>query len=122
MTERRMKGSIAFTHVSWLRNDIPEELNGFWQEAYPAISSISQNVAIIEDGGFRLGSRFILAERDWWDQYYDPIVEKLPSLKSKYAADAEGAELIQMEETEIDMYRRYSDYYGYVFYIAEKEA
>ena len=116
------KGSIAFTEVSWLRADIPLELNRFWQEAYPAISTLSQNLQRIEELGYRLTGYFILPESDWWNDYYNPILERLPTLREKYRADAEALEIMKMEEKEIDIYRRYSDYYGYVFYIAEKES
>ena len=117
----KKNGTIAFTEVSWLREDIPQELNQFWMHAYPAITSISQNIERIEGTGFHLMGHFILPDKDWWDEYYDPIQRKLPTLRDKYKDDLEALDVLMIEEKEIDLHHRFSGYYGYVFYIAEKE-
>ena len=114
-------GIIAFTEVSWLKANIPEELNQFWMNAYPAITSIDENIRRIEGIGFDMIGHFILPDQDWWDDYYDPIQEKLPSLREKYKDDLEGMDVIMAAEKEIDLHHRFSSYYGYVFYIAERE-
>jgi hypothetical protein len=49
------------------------------------------------------------------------IEEKLPSLKAKNRDDEEAMQFIACEEREIAMSRKYSDYYGYVFYIMQIE-
>lgn len=115
-------GTVAFTEVSWLRKDAPKELNLFWQEAYPAIGTIEENIQRIEGTGYHSTGYFILPESDWWTDYYNPITEKLPTLLEKHKADTEAVEILKLQEKEIEIYRRYSEYYGYVFYIAEKEA
>jgi ubiquinone/menaquinone biosynthesis C-methylase UbiE len=115
------KGTIAFTEVSWLRADIPDELKKFWIAAYPGIGSIEQNIRHIENAGYRLVSHFTLPESDWWNEYYVPIQQKLPALQKKFSNDPEALEVLTNEEHEIELYRRYSAYYGYVFYIAQKQ-
>lgn len=117
----KRNATIAFTHVAWIKEDISVEIDEFWKGAYPEIESINANVKTIEEAGFRMSDHFILSESDWWSEYYNPILSKLPALKEKYYRDSEALELIQMEEKEIEMYRRYSDFYGYVFFVAEKE-
>ena len=114
-------GTIAFTEVSWIRTGVPEELNQFWQEAYPAITTIAENIQKIKELGYQLTGHFILPESDWWDGYYNPMMEKLPALLQKYKADNEALEVLEMTEKEFEMYQRYSGYYGYVFYIAERD-
>jgi ubiquinone/menaquinone biosynthesis C-methylase UbiE len=114
-------GTIAFTEASWLRDDVPKELRDYWLETYPAIMSIEETMSKIGELGYRFIAQFVLPESDWWDGYYNPIMEKLPSLHERHKADTEALEVVQMMEKEIDIYRRYSKYYGYVFYIAEKE-
>jgi SAM-dependent methyltransferase len=116
----RKRGAIAFTEVSWLEPNIPEELNRFWMDAYPAIASIAHTMKRIERAGYGLLDHFILPESDWWNDYYNPIEEKLPGLRDKYKDDAEALQVLLIEEKEIDLYRRFSSYYGYVFYIATK--
>jgi hypothetical protein len=44
----------------------------------------------------------------------------LPDIKQKYSNNKKALAVIEEEETEIELYRTYSDYYGYVFYILQK--
>ena len=67
--------------------------------------------------GYRVVGHFVLPAKSWWTDYYNPILAKLPSLKEKYKNTKEKLQHITYEEIEIDMFRKYSDYYGYVFYI-----
>jgi ubiquinone/menaquinone biosynthesis C-methylase UbiE len=112
-------GYLAATEVTWLRPDPPEELRSFWAEEYPAIQDIEANLASLRRSGYRPAGHFTLPESDWWDHYYSPIQEKLKSLWTKYKNTPEAHPVLQMEEREIDLYGRYSDYYGYVFYVGQ---
>jgi SAM-dependent methyltransferase len=113
-------GTLAFTEACWLRDERPAELERFWLEAYPDIRSIEETVERIERHGYSPTGHFVLPESDWWESYYTPILEKLPALREKHKADGQALEVIGMTEREIDMYRRYAGWYGYVFFIAEK--
>jgi hypothetical protein len=42
-------------------------------------------------------------------------------MKARYGGDEEAMQVIKMQEIEIEMFRKYSDYYGYVFYIVQIE-
>ena len=52
-----------------------------------------------------------------WDPYYTPIEAKLPRLREQYGNDPEALEVIELHQKEIDLYRRYSDWYGYAFFV-----
>ena len=41
-------------------------------------------------------------------------------LREKYAGDAEAQNALDEELAEIELFRKYSSYYGYEFYIAQK--
>ena len=64
---------------------------------------------------------FVLPEQSWWDNYYGWIEKKLPKLKEINKNDQEALQHIASEEKEIDMFRKYSKYYGYAFYIMQKQ-
>ncbi|MBP2674929.1 MAG: putative transcription regulator [Deltaproteobacteria bacterium] len=113
-------GVIAYTEVSWLKKEIPEEPHRFWKEAYPAIGSIRENEEIARFSGYEPLEIFVLPESDWWDEYYDPIRKKLPALRDKYRSDDEALAVLDTEEAEMDLYRKYSAFYGYVFYLAKR--
>ncbi len=110
-------GWMAVTEVSWLRPDPSEEVKKFWAEAYPAIKSVEENLKIIAVCGYEIVDHFALPSAAWWDDYYRPIERKLVALREKYKADPEALSIIEAEQTEIDIYRKHSDFYGYVFYV-----
>ena len=59
-----------------------------------------------------------MPEKSWWDNY-TLIETKLPSMKARYRDEEEALQIIAWEEIEIEMFRKYSEYYGYVFYIMQ---
>jgi len=61
-----------------------------------------------------------LPESAWWDAYYHPLEERLELLREKYAATPEKVEVIESIQMEIEIYRKYSGYYGYVFYVMQR--
>lgn len=112
-------GYVAVTEASWLREDPPEEVSEFWHSAYPAMNPIAENLEIVKECGYRTISHFTLPESDWWDNYYLPMKARLESLREKYAGNSEALAVIEEERLEIEMYRKYSQWYGYVFYIMQ---
>ncbi|HEY7544389.1 MAG TPA: methyltransferase domain-containing protein [Blastocatellia bacterium] len=110
-------GWMAVTEVSWLRSHPPEEIKQFWAEAYPAIRSLEENLKIIAGCGYEIVAHFALPPSAWWDGYYCPIEQKLVAMREKYKDDREALLIMEAEQLEIDIYRKYSDFYGYVFYV-----
>ena len=113
------KGYLVVSELSWLRPDLPEEVRTFMKEGYPAIKTIEENLEVARNSGYRIVGSFVLPAKSWWDNYYTLIEAKLPSLKAGNSDDEEALQFIAVEETEIEMFRKYSDYYGYVFYIIQ---
>jgi hypothetical protein len=58
---------------------------------------------------------FTLPAAAWWDEFYTPLEARMAQL----APDADPALAAVIAETrgEIEVYRRYGDTYGYVFYL-----
>ncbi len=111
-------GVLAVTEAAWLRSDDPPaDLAGFWNTEYPAMATIGANLARIEAAGYRLLGYFVLPASSWWDHYYRPIEAKLPALREKYRGNAEAEAILDMEDLEIGMFRRYSDWYSYAFFV-----
>jgi cyclopropane fatty-acyl-phospholipid synthase-like methyltransferase len=119
---RRMltpNGYVVVSELSWLKKDTPKKAKDYMIQMYPAIKTIEGNIEIIQNSGYRLVGSFVLPSKSWWDNYYTPIETKLLSMKAKYKDDEEALRVIAYEETEIEMFRKYSDYYGYAFYIMQ---
>jgi ubiquinone/menaquinone biosynthesis C-methylase UbiE len=113
------KGYLVASELPWLRPNPPEEVRRWMEEGYPAIKTIKENLEISRKCGYHVISYFILPEKSWWTNYYKPLEAKIASLKSKYRDDKEAMNVLASHEQEIEMYRKYSEYYGYVFYILQ---
>jgi ubiquinone/menaquinone biosynthesis C-methylase UbiE len=113
-------GYIAVTEASWLKSNPPEELRKFWQEGYPDMKTVEGNLEIIEKSGFRVIDYFVLPESAWWDEYYYYVQKRVDTLKKKYKDNPKVLSVLTMEETEMELYRKYSDFYGYVFFIMQR--
>jgi len=113
----RKSGAIAVSELTRLLPGAPEEAVEFWEGEYPAMRDIRGNMALIEAAGYRPVDHFTLPESAWWD-YYDPLVGKHPAFREKHAGNEAALAVLAQEEKEIAMYRKYSRYYGYVFYVA----
>jgi SAM-dependent methyltransferase len=110
-------GYLAVTELTWIRPDPPEEAKRFFAEEYPAMKDTKSNLDAVRRAGYNLVGYFTLPESSWWNHYYTPIENKLPALREKYRDDPEALAVLRLHEVEIDMFRKYSDFYGYVFYV-----
>ena len=113
----RENGYVAVTEISWLKENPPSDLSDFFHKEYPDMNDIQGNFEIIDTVGYDLIDYFILTEDAWWDDYYSPLEQKIQELIPEYKDNTDAQELFKSIELEIDMYRKFSDYYGYVFYI-----
>jgi ubiquinone/menaquinone biosynthesis C-methylase UbiE len=110
-------GYLAVTEASWFRSDLPAAPREFWSREYPEMKSVQENLGLIEDSGYRVIGNFHLPDSSWWINYYSGIEKKLPALEKKYAHDSEALGIIDAEKKEMQLFRDYSSYYGYEFYI-----
>lgn len=113
-------GYMALTHITWLDNNPPDELWRFWQEGYPEIAALRENSTTIAECGYRLIDTFTLPESTWWNEYYTPLERKLPYFRDRYAENPAALAIVESAQHEIDIYKKYSRYYGYVFYVMQK--
>jgi hypothetical protein len=53
-------------------------------------------------------------------QYYNPLAARLEGLGRRYREDPAALAVAAECEAEIETYRRFGDWYGYAFFIAQK--
>jgi ubiquinone/menaquinone biosynthesis C-methylase UbiE len=114
-------GYLAANEMCWLKSDPPKEIMNFWDRAYPAITTVSENLKIIQGCGYKILGHFTLPEDAWWEGYYDPLEKRIRDLKEKYKEDQEALEQLGAEIEEIDMYRKFHEWYGSVFFVMQKK-
>lgn len=114
-------GRLAVSDIAWFRPDAPDECRGFFAEAYPAMADVGANLAMIRACGYKEIGHFALPESAWWAEYYEPLAARLPALRALHAADPEKLGMLAAIQTEIDLFRKYSAYYGNVFYLLRRD-
>jgi hypothetical protein len=70
--------------------------------------------------GYELLGHFVLPESSWWESYYNPLQSRIDQLRNQYADDNEAHAQLDEEEREIEIYRRYHNWYGYAFFVMQK--
>lgn len=112
-------GFVAVTEISWLKPNPPEAAHRFWSKAYPDMTTVEENLARLSAAGYHSLGHFTLPESDWWDNYYHPMAARIESLREKYLHNPEAQAVLDLEYAEIELYRQYSAWYGYVFYLGQ---
>lgn len=113
-------GYIAVTEASWFTDERPEEIHDFWMKAEPSIDTIPNKVAQMQKAGYVPVSTFILPENCWTEHYFAPQVEVQERILEKYAGNKTVENFIAFSRQEKELYGKYKEFYGYVFYIGKK--
>ncbi|MFC2169857.1 class I SAM-dependent methyltransferase [Acidobacteriota bacterium] len=115
------QGFLVAHEMTWLLPDPPQEINDYWKKFYPGISTGQKNLEVIQGCGYKVLGHFPLPEDAWWKEYYGPLQERIESLRRKYSDNPQAHTTLDNEQQEIDIYRKYSKWYGSVFYIMQKK-
>lgn len=113
-------GYIAVTEASWYTDHRPDEINDFWMKAEPGIDTIPNKVAQMQRAGYIPVSTFILPPNCWTEHYFDPQAKVREMFLNKYQGDERIEAFLAFGRKEEELYRKYKEYYGYVFYIGKK--
>ena len=114
-------GYIAVTEVSWVMPDPPEEVREFWKNNYPDMKTLDENLQIIHNNNYYLIDYFMIPDTCWTDEYYQPLQDRIEMLRQKYADQPDFQKRLDEELEEIEIYRKYNQWYGYVFYIIQNK-
>ncbi len=110
-------GAVALTELSWLSDEPPAEPADFWAKAYPGMGSRETNLAMMQSLGYEVLDCFVLPDEDWLERYYEPLDRRQAELAEKYRDDPSAIEALGEHRQELDLFRRFSSAYGYVFYV-----
>lgn len=112
----RPGGMIAVTEISWTVPDPPGEARRFWEAEYPGIGSVQTNLQRMETAGYQTLGAFVLPPSDWW-AYYEPLSANARAFSARHAGDETAAQVLSMEQAEVDLYAAHGWSYSYVFYL-----
>ena len=113
-------GYLAVTEACWFTESRPEEIDGYWQAAYPEIDTISNKVNIMQKAGYVPVAVFTLHENCWLENYYDRQSVIQEEFLKKHAGNQNAENLVDEMKHEVEMYKKYKEFYGYAFFIGRK--
>ena len=113
-------GYIAVTESTWFTNERPSEINDFWMAGYPQIGTMPVKIKQMLGAGYMPVAAFILPDNCWTDNYYTPLAQTRRDFLAKYAENPAAQKWVDFSIYEEELYKQYSTYYGYAFYIGKK--
>ena len=113
---------FAFTDAVWRKEDPPPEVKASFDQDYPTMGWLEDDVAAIQASGFELVGHFALPDEVWWSNFYTPMEARIAELRGKYAGDIEALGILEQLSEEPEMHRRHSEFYAYEFFVARRPA
>ena len=109
------KGIAVISEMTWFSDDIPEPAATFWQNAYPSMGTEPKNIDRANQSGYTVLSTHRLPSQAWWNNYYGPLRDRMKQMPDHPTTQL----VIQETEEEITLFEKFSDFYGYTFYILQ---
>ena len=69
---------------------------------------------------YKIIDKFRLPASAWWDDYYAHFEKRLAEIEGKFKGDTEAESIISFSRKEIEIFQKYKDKYGYVFFVLQK--
>ncbi|MCK5881245.1 MAG: methyltransferase domain-containing protein [Sinobacterium sp.] len=114
------KGGVAvISEMSWFAQKPSADAYDFWSNAYPDMATEAVNIELAKQHGFELLKAIRLPTKAWWDNYYNPLLQRMQQLRLNVGMNADQVLFDVLDDTdaEIELFSRFSDEYGYTFYI-----
>lgn len=112
-------GRLVVSELVWTTAARPEAVDAAWTAEYPGITTVSENLRMIEAAGYRPQGFFVLPDDCWTDGYYTPLREAFPTFLDRHAGDGVARRIVDEQEAEIRRFEQDGRWYGYAFFIAE---
>lgn len=113
-------GHMVVSELCWLRDDPPAEAKAFFEAEGADVADMAARRKDIADAGYRLVGDFVLPAVGWWENYYVPLGRTLERFRAAHAGDDEALAMAARSQFEIDLYRRYGEYFGYGFFVMQR--
>ncbi len=108
-------GIAVISELSWFTEDAPEPARAYWQNAYPGMGSEAENSDRANRSGFRVLFTHRLPSQAWWGNYYDPLRARMQQIEITPIIQS----VIRETEEEMRLFEKFSDFYGYTFYVLQ---
>ena len=114
-------GFLVVHEMTWLRPEPPQEICDYWKELYPGIKTVAENVDLIPELRLRSHRALHVAR----GRLVDGILRS--TRRTTFGSFGISTMMtlrhlmpLDEEQREIDMYRKYQQWYGSVFFVMQK--
>lgn len=108
-------GIAVMSEMTWFTESPNPAAKTYWQAAYPGMADEAENRVRATRAGYRVLDTRRLPSQAWWDNYYGPLRRRMETLRDR--PDLQDA--IQETRQEMALFERFSDQYGYAFYVLQ---
>jgi ubiquinone/menaquinone biosynthesis C-methylase UbiE len=116
----RPDGFLVVHEMTWLQPDPPNEILNRWKRVYPEIKTANEYLDQIRRYGYKSIGHFPLPEDVWWCDCYGPLETRINELRDKYNGNRNIENVLDNEQYEVDLYKKYYKWYGSAFYLMQK--
>lgn len=113
-------GKLIVSEITWLSAARPPEIQSYWEALYPEIDVASAKIGLLERHSYSPEGYFILPPHCWLENYYYPMQSRFDVFLERHGHSDEARSMVDAERSEIALYERFRDYYGYGVYVAKK--
>jgi ubiquinone/menaquinone biosynthesis C-methylase UbiE len=113
-------GYLAFSELTWFTGTPSPEARRFFQQVSPLMYTAQETRDLAVGCGYVPCGDFSLPSSAWWDDYYDPMLQRINELTEQNRGNTEALADLSGLLKEIDIYRKYSTEYGYQFFLLKR--
>jgi ubiquinone/menaquinone biosynthesis C-methylase UbiE len=114
------RGYLVVSELVWFKKEVPQEIRDYFVREYPDMNYYEDVHPMIKLARYEMIDYFPLPSKSWWTDYYTPVEKKLAEMRWEYYSNEDAQSIFNAFQLEINMHRKYSEYYGYGFYIMRK--
>ena len=100
--------------------DVPQEIVDLKKIFFTKIKTTAEYIKDIPLSGYDIIDHFLLPEDFWWIDYYVPLQKRILKLREQYTDSRQVQKILDNEQSEVDLFRKYIKWYGSVYFIMQK--
>lgn len=112
----KARGFLVISECSWLTVAPSPDAQDFWDEAYPAMQTLEQNLELARDAEYEVLGTYVLPLEAWQRNYYEVLEPRVEAALAQYDASSRDWKTVERVRREIAVFRAHGNQYGYVFY------
>ena len=111
-------GYLVISEMSWFTDSRPDEIMDYWKDNYSEIDTVGNKLRQLLNAGYKVVDHFPLPNY-CWNNYYEQMENKEKAFLEKHQNKEAVIDFVNEQVNERKMHKKYSEYYGYEFYIVQ---